>query len=497
MTFLQQFRAARICGTPLLAIRSADPASTIANITNSLNGRADETPIISWDIIRGLRPTNQAGQDEITRLLDGADPVMGSARPTDMLPRLENVSENTIVFMLNAHKYFEDPGVLQGIWNLRDTLKADDKGAMLILLTSPGATMPIELKDDVLVLDEPLPTMDEIREIVKAVADTVKVKLTEATLQRSVDALVGLSSFSVEQTLSMCISPAGINLEALWERKCKTIEQIRGLSVFRGTVAEPVGLDNIKAFLKKLVGGKKKYRAVLFMDEIEKAFAGTGTDLSGVTTQQTGTYCTWAIESKHDGVMCIGVPGGGKSLIAKWLGLYAGIPTILFDLSGMQSGIIGSSGENLRTAQKIVDAVAQGSVLMIGTCNGIGQMPPEVLSRFNFGTFFFNLMSDDERAACWKFYMAQEKLTDQPLPDDAGWTGREVMNCCAMAAQLCNHAPRSCDLYCPGLPGECGQDQDAANELQREVQLRIRARDLPLSGPRACRARQRAPVPYR
>ena len=45
--------------------------------------------------------------------------------------------------------------MVQGIWNLRDVFKAG--GQMLVLVTPPGATLPVELQNDVMVIDEPLP----------------------------------------------------------------------------------------------------------------------------------------------------------------------------------------------------------------------------------------------------------------------------------------------------------------------------------------------------
>ena len=38
------------------------------------------------------------------------------------------------------HRFWNDPGVMQGIWDLRDSFKAT--GRMLVLLVAPGATLP-------------------------------------------------------------------------------------------------------------------------------------------------------------------------------------------------------------------------------------------------------------------------------------------------------------------------------------------------------------------
>jgi hypothetical protein len=53
------------------------------------------------------------------------------------------------------------------------------------------------------------------------------------------------------------------------------------------------GVETAKNYFSKLLEGKEPPRVVVFIDEIEKAFAGTGTDLSGVKTGMTGTMLTW------------------------------------------------------------------------------------------------------------------------------------------------------------------------------------------------------------
>ena len=69
----------------------------------------------------------------------------------------------------------------------------------------------------------------------------------------------------------------------------------------------------------------------MFLDEIEKAFAGTGTDPSGVKTELTGAILSWMQDRGADGCLLIGPPGAAKSLVAKATGDTAGIPAIAFD----------------------------------------------------------------------------------------------------------------------------------------------------------------------
>lgn len=173
----------------------------------------------------------------------------------------------------------------------------------------------------------------------------------------------------------------------------------------------------------------------MFVDEIEKAFAGSGTDMSGVKTEMTGTMLSWMQDRGADGLIFIGPPGAAKSAVAKAAGATAGIPTIAFDLSAMQSSLVGGSGERLRSALQVVDAISHGRSLWIATCNSITSLPPELRRRFTLGTFFFDLPQAEERKAIWDIYLAKWNLGGS-LPDDEGWTGAEIKECARKAWRL-------------------------------------------------------------
>ena len=124
-----------------------------------------------------------------------------------------------------------------------------------------------------------------------------------------------------------------------------------------------------------------------------------------------------------------------SDLKSKATGNTAGIPTIAFDLGAMQNALVGESGGRLRTALKVVDAVTNGRSLWIATCNSIGTLPPELRRRFTLGTFFFDLPSAEERAAIWRIYQQNYGVSGE-LPDDDGWTGAEIKECCRKAYRL-------------------------------------------------------------
>ena len=152
--FTSAFQAARCVSTPLVAIRTADPASTTHFITEILKQGRTLPPLLGWDVVRGLFEVGRDSSDELARMLGERQPA--TIGPVDTLYLAQHLCEDGVLLYSNAHRFWNDPGVMQGIWDLRDSFKAT--GRMLILLTAPGATLPQELGQDVLIVDEPLPS---------------------------------------------------------------------------------------------------------------------------------------------------------------------------------------------------------------------------------------------------------------------------------------------------------------------------------------------------
>ena len=169
---------------------------------------------------------------------------------------------------------------------------------------------------------------------------------------QSVDALIGMAAFPAEQVLAMSLSKNGLDLDWLWERKCQAVEQTPGLTIWRGgeTFDQIGGCENIKRFLTAVLLGREAPRVIVFVDEIEKAFTGTGTDMSAVKAEMTGTMLSWMQDHSADGLIFIGPPGAAKSAVGKAAGATAGIPTVAFDLSAMQSSLVGDRQETACSA---------------------------------------------------------------------------------------------------------------------------------------------------
>jgi hypothetical protein len=438
--FTDQFRDALRVSTPLVAIRTPDPAATIRGVIASLpEDFLLETPFLLWDAVHGIVGINDQGKNIAKGIASKP-----SQNPLAALRLAEQFPEKCILFFSNAHRFWSDAINMQGIWNLRDQFKANS--SLLGLLTTQGAILPVELADDVIVLDEPLPSVEEMNGIVhglfeqnEAVTGTPVAKVPKETLTRASDALIGLAAFPAEQRLAMSLSSKGLDLTGLWEGKRQVIEQTEGLKVWRGLedFDSLGGLHALKAYARLVLKGRWRIRVVLFLDEIEKHFAGSGTDLSGTTTEMAGTFLTWSQNIKARGVLLLGHAGTGKSAIAKALANEAGVLTIAMDFSGMKGSLVGQSNATLRKALKVIEAIAGDGIFLVATCNKIDALSPELRRRFKRGTFFVDLPNEEERAAIWAIYRAKHNIpADEKEPYSVDWTGAEIETCCESADEL-------------------------------------------------------------
>ncbi len=432
---LKLFKAARLAGIPILAIRTADQNATI----QAIKAEWDEFVLAQWDAARGVTPVNKAGQQALAKADIKSDDTINFV---EAMGAAQQLPPKAILFAHNAQRQLHTSEPLavaasvQSVCNVRDTFKMNFR--MLVLLTPYGFVPPSELEHDLVTLDHALPGSDVLKTVVEELFVAAKKNFeglpdpTPESLTRSVDAISGLSKFEAEQVTAMSLTPTGIDLDALWERKRVTIEQTRGLKVYRGKERfdDIVGLENVKARLRQRLTGRRPIGVVVWVDEIDKVLANVEHDTSGVRMDQLRTLLAEMEDNEWEGVVLAGLPGGGKSLLGKAFGNEAGVPTISLDLAAMEGSLVGESEARLRQAMAVIKAVGGGSAFFVATSNNATIMRPELQRRFTGGFFFFDVMTAEERRAAWTFYLTKYGLdATQPLPPDDGWTAAEVRNC--------------------------------------------------------------------
>ena len=433
---------AKNVSTPLIAVSTADPQATQDAIAKRLSG----VPLLCWDIARGVIAVNERGKTAAAAF--GKDPT-GLTTPGEALILAAKLPADTVLFVHMAHQYLDNEQVKQAVWNLRDIFKVNGR---TLIMFGPSFTLPAELAQDVLLLDEPLPTEAELSTIVTAqyenARQTSDPPLTKETfpdpdekdLGRIVDACRGLAAYPSEQAVAMALRKTGIDLDDLWIRKKTFINQIRALRVEESTLtfADVGGLETMKTYLGDLAAGPLSPIVWLWIDEIVKLFAGAGSsgDTSGVSQDQLATFLTLFQLYGWTGTLAVGHPGTGKSLVAKTAAkTYSGV-CVAFDTGAAKGSLVGESEKYIRAAFKAVQAIGGNRVHVIASCNGLDSLRPEMRRRF--GTpWVFDLPTKEERSTIWPISLKRFKLDEgQPRPEDEGWTGAEINKCCELAFML-------------------------------------------------------------
>lgn len=438
---LELYQDCRKRGFPLLAIKTSDQLSLAPEVEKQTKELWEtEFPILLWDLHKGLVGLNEQGLMLSTSICQGKDPALVTGNPSEMLKKLVTTQdmENITVICMNFHRYLANESIAVGIMNLRNTFEGN--GSCLVMLGS-SFKFPEELEQDVQFLVDELPDKEAIKtEITKICEDSGMG--TPDSVEKESDALLGMSTFAARQVMSLSIrrntdSQLYVDFDRLWERKCTKIAEVKGLSVFQGkeTFDDIQGYENFKTYMKLVLKGKKAPNAVVLIDEIDKMFAGVGTDTSGTTTENLGTILSFMQDNDVMGILSVGHPGTSKSMMTKASGNYICAPSINFDIGGTKASLVGQSGDNLRQCLKVLKV--QGRLLFMGTCNSVANLPLALRRRFTLGTFHFDLPTDQEKIKIWVFYQKKYDLDLNDIkPDDTGWTGAEIKQCCDLSWNL-------------------------------------------------------------
>jgi hypothetical protein len=462
-----QIKRARGRGAPLIVVTTADQPAAAKTIgeacdeqrTNaSAKREADgKSPLpagtfacYSWDLVRGFYPLTEASQDEKT-----IEALTGGVDVSSIVNFYEAVSvaaqsslARLCVVIPNAQRHLDtaSQGYLrnvQSLQNVRDVLKTS--GSTIVLLATTWSS-PAELGSDVHVIDASLPDESARTAIVQRILGDVQKRAADFTftpedVTNAVRLTRGLSPFAAEQTVSLSTEKAGLDPVQLKSRFIAAINSTPGLTYEPESVTagEIGGLENFKEFAQALAGSRRPFDAVIWIDEIEKALAGSSgatSDSSGASQAVLGALLTWMEERGANGLVALGPPGSGKSMCSKALGSMLGVPIVRLDVGAVKGSLVGETETNIRSLLKVVEGLA-GRTFWIASCNNEASLPPELRRRFREGVWFFDLPTADERRTIWQLYLKKYDLPlDSPLPNDEGWTGAEIRNACERAYDL-------------------------------------------------------------
>lgn len=393
---------------PLLLVE-AQEEQRLLDIIRQAADRLD-LPVWTWSATRGLAK-------------DGHHAQYQTIDPHVALEFVGDLSGPGVFVFADVHPLLSDALVIRRIKEVAQTAR---RGQTLVL-TGPRNQVPPEIASLAHQWSLKPPDRDELHALVKRTLDTFAARsfpvvVNAVEVDQMVDALLGLTITEAERLVQRealrdgKISPADI--PALRTAKAELLNSDGILELVEadvGTLETIGGLNGLKSWLRLR-------RRVMISDDA----------LPGLDPPR--------------GVLLTGVPGCGKSLVAKTLAHTWGLPLVLLDPSRLYSKYIGESEQRLIAALATVEAMAPavlwideiekglassgdgdggvsrrllgtflrwmqergGDVFMVATANDVSALPPELLRRGRFDEIFFvDLPGTDERAEILSIHLVK------------------------------------------------------------------------------------------
>ncbi|MFM9970705.1 MAG: AAA family ATPase, partial [Burkholderiales bacterium] len=264
--------------------------------------------------------------------------------PMDALAMVERHAEPSIFIFKDFHVFFgmekreQDHQVVRKLRDLSHMLK-QSRAPKNVVFLSPVVTLPMELEKEITVLEFDLPTVAEISALMRGMIEANKaggritVDLQSDDIEQFAHAALGLTLHEAENAFARAmVQDARLSMEdieLIYEEKRQIIRKAGILEFVKSDVKidDVGGLENLKRWLKK--------RDKSWLDSAKK----------------------YELPAPK-GVLITGVPGCGKSLLAKAIGSAWQLPLVRLDVGRVFGMYIGMSEENLRNALRTAEAVA-------------------------------------------------------------------------------------------------------------------------------------------
>ncbi len=331
--------------------------------------------------------------------------------------------KKTGVFMLKDFGHFLTEGPAYLVQRKLKDLTTTMSGGTTIVLVDSELNIPPRLEKLISVVDFNLPTREEIeangRFLLETCAQTKDLESGEMDeiLRTGSYAALGMTLAETENIFSKSLAQYGtLNPRSIVEEKKNIIRKSGVLEYYEvnNDMKSVGGLENLKVWLDR--------RGKAFSDEA-RAF--------GLPNPK--------------GVLIIGIPGTGKSLVSKTIGYEWGMPLLKLDVGSLFGSLVGQSEANVRKAIKTAEALAPcvlwidelekgfgnasgggdsgttarvfGSflswmqdktapVFVVATANDVSALPPEMLRKGRFDELFFvDLPSDKDREEIFNIHL--------------------------------------------------------------------------------------------
>jgi SpoVK/Ycf46/Vps4 family AAA+-type ATPase len=375
---------------------------------------------------------------------DEKDPQYGTREASRALEWIKYLDQSAIFVFADIHPHLGDFRVVRAIKELAQ----EAREGQTIVLTTPNRTIPAELNGLALPWNLSPPGEDELRRLIqRTLADLEErrftVNLDDNEIGRLVAAVRGLSLREAENLVQQAAFRDG---------------QLTGADIanVRRAKAELLSADGILELVEAEVGT---------LDEVG--------GLDGLK-QWLGVRRTAHEDGGMDparGILLTGIPGCGKSFVAKTLARTWDLPLVLLDPSRLYRPYIGETEQRLEDSLQSIDALApavlwideiekglasggmsdsgvsqrllgtflrwmqerQPGVFLVATANDVSQLPPELLRKGRFDEIFFvDLPDGQDRREIFALHLAKRSIglseheIERLARDSEGFSGAEI-----------------------------------------------------------------------
>jgi SpoVK/Ycf46/Vps4 family AAA+-type ATPase len=370
-----------------------------------------DLPLWTWSLIRGLAR-------------DGEDPQYQTKEPLRALAFVDQVDAPGVFVLLDAQPALADPAVVRQIKEMAGRARP----RQTLVLAGSNLDPPTELSGVAVAWTLQPPSSEELEEVVRRTigelgARNLAVHLTAEDRRALVDSVRGLSASQaghlIQQAALRDRTLDGSDVTFLRSAKADLLDAGHSLELVpsAGTLDSIGGMSRLKEWLR-LRGAALNPKAAGFGVEAPK------------------------------GILLTGVPGCGKSLVAKTIAGTWGLPLVLLDPARLYSKYLGESEHRLEEALRSAEAMAPvvvwideiekgfssaaegdagasqrllgtflrwmqerpSGIFVVGTANDVAALPPEFLRKGRFDeVFFVDLPGTDQRQEIFRLHLANRR----------------------------------------------------------------------------------------
>ncbi|HLO49943.1 MAG TPA: AAA family ATPase [Kamptonema sp.] len=402
---------------PLLYLVAAEEEPAEEVISQVARQLIPSRRLLLWDIVRGW-DDNGSAKGSVMAALDRISKT--------------SAEEYTIFVLRDLHPILKYPYTEKNapaVRELRNLSRELKRSRKTIILTSHALELPEELKEEVTVLDFPLPNIQEINYLISHfVEQPEQLKLSDLGREQLVKACQGLSRARIRRVLAKALAAKQqINesdIDGVLEEKQQAIRRTGILEFFiaKESLENVGGLENLKGWVKM--------RQDAFTEEARRY---------GIPNPK--------------GVLLVGIEGTGKSLSAKTMACEWRLPLLRLDTGRLFGGIVGESESRVRQMIQLTEAIAPcvlwideidkvfgnmvggddgnagtsrqvfgslitwmqektSAVFIVATANNPRILPAELLRKGRFDEIFFlNLPTEVERLDIFKVHLQRLRPT--------------------------------------------------------------------------------------